>query len=238
VRAVPLFILAWALAAALFVAASILAGTHETFPGDVWLAQRIQDVESEVFARALDWAEDSADLPIVVLVCAMTITLLLRGRDGLAAVILIIAVLGRVLTTWILKEVIGRPRPSADLLEFTSQPSTLSFPSGHAAAAFVLYGLVFYFASIYVRAAPVRIAIQAACVVLIIAVGLERIYVGHHWPSDVLGGYFHGALIVSAAIAVHQFGRRARPQVTSARHHRFHVRRQHKEQVVGRAREP
>jgi membrane-associated phospholipid phosphatase len=230
--------LAWALAAALFVAASILAGTHDTFPGDVWLAQRLQEIDSQAFARLLDWSEDSADLPIVVLVCTITATLLLRVRDSLAAVILIIAVLGRVLTTWILKEAIGRPRPSADLLDFTSQPSTLSFPSGHAAAAFVLYGLLFYFASIYIRAAPIRVAIQAACVVLIIAVGLERIYVGHHWPSDVLGGYFHGALIVSAAIAVHQFGRRTRPEVTSARPRRFHVRRQHSEQLGERAHEP
>jgi membrane-associated phospholipid phosphatase len=230
--------LAWALAAALFVAASILAGTHDTFPGDVWLAQRLQEIDSQAFARVLDWAEDSADLAIVVLVCGITATLLLRVGDRLAAVILIVAVLGRVLTTWILKEVIGRPRPSADLLDFTSQPSTLSFPSGHAAAAFVLYGLVFYFASIYIRDATVRAAIQVACVGLIIAIGLERIYVGHHWPSDVFGGYFHGALIVSAAIAVHQFGRRTRSEVTSALPRRFHVRRPHSEQFAERAPEP
>ena len=64
------------------------------------------------------------------------------------ALILLIAVPGRVLTTWIAKEAIERPRPSADLLDFTSQPSTFSFPSGHAAAAFVLYGLIFYFATL------------------------------------------------------------------------------------------
>jgi membrane-associated phospholipid phosphatase len=230
--------LVWALAAALFVAASILAGTYDTFPGDVWTAQRLQEIDSQAFGSALDWAEDSADLAIVVVVCAITATLLLRVRDNLAAVILIIAVVGRVLTTWMLKEVIGRPRPSEDLLDFASQPSTLSFPSGHAAAAFVLYGLVFYFASVYIRAAPVRIAIQAACAALIIAVGLERIYVGHHWPSDVLGGYFHGALIASAAIAVHQFGVRTRHKVTSTPLRRFHGRRPHSEQLAKRAHEP
>jgi undecaprenyl-diphosphatase len=231
------FLIAWAAAFVAFVVVSVLAGTHDTFPADVWLAHRIQEIDIRAVERALDWAEDSADLPVVALMCGVTACLLLFARDGLGALIILIAVPGRVLTTWIAKELIERPRPSADLLDFTSQPSTFSFPSGHAAGGFVLYGLIFYFATLHLQNLPARRAIQAICVVLIIGAGVERIYVGHHWPSDVLGGYFHGALIVSAAIAIHQLVQRLRFEVTSGHPLRLHVRRHSPEQVHGRPRE-
>lgn len=205
-----LFLIAWAVAFVAFVVVSVLAGTYDTFPADVWIAQRIQEIDSATVERALDWAEDSADLPVVAMMCGVTACALLFVRDTFGAVILLIAVPGRVLTTWIAKEAIERPRPSADLLDFTSQPSTFSFPSGHAAAAFVLYGLIFYFATLHIQNLAARRAVQVACVALIIGAGLERIYIGHHWPSDVLGGYWHGALIVTAAIALHEL---ARPRV-------------------------
>ena len=232
-----MFLIGWAVAFLAFVAISVLAGTHDTFPADVWLAQRIQEIDSAAVERALDWAEDSADLPVVALMCGVTACALLFVRDGLGALIILIAVPGRVLTTWIAKEAIERPRPSADLLDFTSQPSTFSFPSGHAAAAFVLYGLIFYFATVHVRSPIVRLAVQAICILLIIGAGLERIYVGHHWPSDILGGYFHGALIVAAAIAVHRLAARVRLEVTSGHPLRLHVRRYSHDQALGRPRE-
>ena len=231
------FIVAWVFAFALFVFACILAGTYDTFPADVWLAHRVQDIDVRAVARALDWAEDSADLPVVALMCGVTACALLFVRDGLGALIILIAVPGRVLTTWIAKDLIERPRPSADLLDFTSQPSSFSFPSGHAAAAFVLYGLVFYFATLHVQNLPARRAVQAICVMLIIGAGLERIYVGHHWPSDIVGGYWHGALIVSAAIAIHQLAPRLSLQVTSGHPLRLHVRRHSPEQAHGRPHE-
>ena len=232
-----MFLIAWAVAFVAFVVVSVLAGTHDTFPADVWLAQRIQEIDSAVVARALDWAEDSADLPVVALICGITACLLLFVRDGVGALIILVAVPGRVLTTWIAKDLIERPRPSADLLDFTSQPSTFSFPSGHAAAAFVLYGLIFYFATVHVRSPMVRLAVQLICVLLIVGAGVERIYVGHHWPSDVLGGYWHGALIVAAAIAIHRLAARVGLEVTSRHPLRLHVRRHSPEQALGRPHE-
>jgi len=231
------FIVAWAAAFTVFVLACILAGTYDTFPADVWLAHRIQEIDIRVIAHALDGSEDSADLPVVALMCGVTACLLLFVRDAFGAVILLIAVPGRVLTTWIAKGVIERPRPSADLVDFTSQPSTFSFPSGHAAGAFVLYGLIFYFATLHVQNMLARRAIQAICVVLIIGAGLERIFVGHHWPSDIVGGYWHGALIVSAAIAIHQLAVHLSLRVTSGHPLRLHVRRHSPEQALGRPHE-
>ena len=200
----PMLVIAWSAALAGFVLLSILAASSDTFPGDVWLAHRIQEIDTPGFARAVGWAADTSDLPEVVIVCAAASGLLWLARDPAGALILPIVVSGRVLITWALKEVIERPRPSAALIHFEDQPSSFSFPSGHAMAAFVLYGLLFYFAALHIHDARLRLPGQTACVAIIVLTSMERVYVGHHWPSDVLGGYYASALIVGAVVAVHQ----------------------------------
>src|SRR5439155_21213631 len=127
----PLFAIAWAAALAGFVLLSILAAVSDKFPGDVWLAHRIQEIDVPSFARALDWAEHSAGVTEVILVCAVAVAALLLVRDAAGAIILPVIVSARVLITWALKELIERPRPSAALVHFENQPSTFSFPSGH-----------------------------------------------------------------------------------------------------------
>lgn len=200
----PLFAVAWAVALAGFVLLSVLAAASDKFPGDVWLAQSIQEIDVPGFARALDWAEHSAGVTEVILVCAVAVAALLLVRDAAGAIILPVVVSARVLITWVLKELIERPRPPADLVHFEDQPSTFSFPSGHAMGACVLYALLFYFAQLHIGDGRLRLPLQAACMAIIILTGIERVYAGHHWPSDVVGGYYASALIVGAVIAAHQ----------------------------------
>lgn len=90
---------------------------------------------------------------------------------------------------WLLKQAIGRPRPE-DL--------SFGFPSGHATAAAAFFGAVMYLAgSLPARAA--RIAVRAAAATAILLVGLARVALGAHWPSDALGGIALGLAFASAA---------------------------------------
>lgn len=86
----------------------------------------------------------------------------------------------------ILKIAIGRPRPPA---EFHLVPvHTLAFPSGHAADAMLVYPLC------ALLLAPRRWRMQAvsAAVVLAVCIGCSRVFLGVHWPSDVVGGWCFG----------------------------------------------
>ena len=214
VKTGALFLAAWLVALAGFVLMAILAASNDTFPADIWLAHRIQDVDIAAIDRALDWTEDGIDAPVVVLACAVAASLLLVARDGLGALLEITATAGRPLTTWAAKELIQRPRPSAELVEFHDQPSSFSFPSGHAESAMILYGLKFYFAALYISNLWLRSGIQAVCVWIVVAGGFERVYAGHHWPSDVLGGYYLGALMLSGIIIIHRLVIALRQTVT------------------------
>jgi len=189
---------------AVFALVSVFAASSDTFPNDIWLAQRIQDVDIGAVDRSLDWVEDVVDYPLIVLVGTVIAALLVLSRDSAGALIIALAIPGRVATTAALKELIERPRPAAEILDFDSQPSSFSFPSGHAGAAFVLYGMIIYFAALHIRDLRVRLPLQAMCGAIIFLAGCERVYVGHHWPSDVLGGYYVGALLLALFIGIHQ----------------------------------
>lgn len=197
---VPAFLSVWIIALAGFGVLAGLASVHNTFPADVWLAHHPRETDSAAFVRALDWAEDLADMPFLAVVWLGGALALLPLAGRGQSLLLLISMAARLLNSG-LQELIERPRPSPDLLRAADQPSSFSFPSGHAEGALVLYGLLFYFAALYVRNIWLRLPVQAACLWVILFTGLERVYSGHHWPSDVLGGFYFGALVLTALIA-------------------------------------
>lgn len=186
-----------------FVAVAALAGAHDTFPGDVWLAQHFQDLDSPVISFMLDVAEEISDSPLIVPIWAGATALVLLTIGWRQALLLVAALASR-LSNGEIKGIVERPRPSLDLVSAEHQPSSLSFPSGHAQSVVLLYGLLFYFATVYVKDARLRIAAQIFCGWVILFTGMERVYVGHHWPSDVVGGFWFAGLILAVLIAIDQ----------------------------------
>ncbi|KUN42000.1 hypothetical protein AQJ30_01100 [Streptomyces longwoodensis] len=108
-----------------------------------------------------------------------------------------------------LKAAVGRPRPwwpdPVDTAHFAA------YPSGHALTATVVCGLLLWLLH---RAGPPaalwRTAVALA-VVSVAGVGLTRVWLGVHWPSDVLGGWLLGATLVAGAIIAHRRWRPAPP---------------------------
>jgi membrane-associated phospholipid phosphatase len=91
-----------------------------------------------------------------------------------------------------LKIVAGRPRP--DFLLVSDVPATMSFPSGHALSATVLGGVLISLVGEAVRPKVICRGLQFMLVLFILAVGASRVYLGFHWPSDVIGGFLLGGL--------------------------------------------
>ena len=91
-----------------------------------------------------------------------------------------------------------RPRP--DVSWAYVRESTYSFPSGHATLALALYGSILYLTRH--RSRSQRISLAAFCVAMILGIGLSRIYLGAHNPTDVLAGYLTGAACLIAAMPV------------------------------------
>jgi undecaprenyl-diphosphatase len=124
---------------------------------------------------------------IVILVCGLFLSLR-RWREG--ALLLLASGGGLVLTNW-LKDLFQRDRPPQVL--HVVQAVNASFPSGHAmlsATVFLTLGaLIAHFA----ERRRVRVYALAAAVILSVTVGCSRVYLGVHWPTDVLAGWCLGA---------------------------------------------
>jgi len=126
-----------------------------------------------------------------------------------ALMLFTITFLGAVLLTETLKLSFRRTRPLAFF--DTLLPTSYSFPSGHALWSFCFYGALTVLISARVQSRMIRIILWALAVLLILLIGFSRVYLGVHYPSDVLAGYT-AALIWALAVAFgdHLFQRRQR----------------------------
>lgn len=121
---------------------------------------------------------------------AVAIFLLLRRQRG-AAVLLAVSVTGGMLASSLLKVFFERPRP--DLVPHGVQVFTASFPSGHAMLSAVVYLTLGVLLARVERELRVKAFVLSAAVLLTVLVGISRVYLGVHWPSDVLAGWTVGA---------------------------------------------
>lgn len=163
--------------------------------GPAWVHEMVRDITA---------LGSFAVLGLIVLAVCIYLLLARRRADAL---LVAVTVLGGTLLSTLLKMGYARPRPD---LAAMSQQFTASFPSGHAmlsAVTFLTLG------ALLVRLAPTR-ALQvfslAAAIFLTLLVGSSRLYMGVHYPSDVLAGWCLGTawalLCTSVAVALQRRG--------------------------------
>ena len=97
------------------------------------------------------------------------------------------------LSNKILKVIIKRPRPSH--LHLINERG-FSFPSGHAMGSMALYGFLLYLVYKKVKNKYLKIMLMIFLSYIIITIGISRIYLGVHYPSDILGGYLLSLAII------------------------------------------
>ena len=193
------------LIAILFVFAALLsvgAVFKDYFVGDLFLARGIQDFRAAPIERTMEAVTlIGRGLPMVAMSVALFLWFLWRRKKPeclvAGAALLSLGIYP------ILKLIIERPRPAETLITVWRENSGLGFPSGHAFTAVVLFGLAFYLARHF---APGRWAVglvRSLSAAMILLIGLSRVYLGAHWPSDVLGGFLYGAIVLTLLVHFH-----------------------------------
>jgi membrane-associated phospholipid phosphatase len=189
--------------AILAVVISICARFVPMFPGDLYLTLRLQSFNNHLTLSIMECASFIfGGWPAVLVVVAIGIVVWWRiGR--LEAIMIPVGGL-ITLVNMALKLLINRPRPSADLVRVLSPEQGNGFPSGHAFFAILILGLAAYFISVNLKNRNLRVLALAGLIALILLVGTSRVYLGVHWPSDVIGGYLIGGVFLTALIWFHR----------------------------------
>lgn len=154
------------------------AGRPDDPVGPPWLEEAVRDVTG------------LGSLVVLVLVTAAAIFYLLLIGKWREALLVLVAVGGGQILSSLLKLGIDRPRP--DLVPHLTQVQTLSFPSGHAMMAAVTYLTLGSMLAGIVPGKATKIYVLGVAVLITLMVGVSRLYLGVHWPSDVLAGWSAG----------------------------------------------
>ena len=184
-----------AIAAALFCALALAVETNRVAGVDEAVRMKVHGLASPLMTLLAGKVTWLGTLGVLALFGIVAVAVLLRSgrRDG--AVMLTVTMVGAVVLENGLKFSFQRVRPPPF---FGSEPLTYSFPSGHALFSLCFYGGLAIAATRSVQSGAVKTAIWISAVLLVLAIGATRIYLGVHYPSDVLGGY----LVAVAWIAI------------------------------------
>ena len=181
---------------------SVGAAFQDHFIGDLYLTRNFQNLTIAPWAKVMQTASFIGSAPVVVAAAsAATIWFLRKGQ--MAECLLVVGAVLSLPMVSVVKNMIGRHRPTEDMVRVWHDLDSLSFPSGHSFTAVVIFGMFFYVAPLLVRSKSAVAVIRVASVTMIGLIGMSRVYLGAHWPSDVLGGFLYGGLALGALITMH-----------------------------------
>jgi membrane-associated phospholipid phosphatase len=193
-------------ALAAFGALTALVGAGATADPDLAASLAVQQAEHPWLAALLVAVSAVGFAPIsLYLVAGVSALFWLAGYRVESAFTLVAS--GSGLLTQVVKAVVGRPRPAAGVVRVVEPIGGPGFPSGHTVFYMTFFGFIGYVSYALLKPGRLRTLLLWLCGTLILLVGPSRVWLGHHWPSDVLASY---ALGLAYLIVLVQLYRRIR----------------------------
>lgn len=192
----PLLVAALCMIAFISIALSISDNQIHRF--DDTLIGWIQGLESPgmtQFMHLFTWIGSEMPVVFITIIAMIVLYVCLRHKRELLFLACVLA--GSTLLNALLKLVFQRARPTINRI---IEVSGYSFPSGHSMAAFSLYGGLAFLIWKHVPTLTGRVLMIVASAVFILTIGISRIYLGVHYPSDIVGGYFLSGCWLSTCI--------------------------------------
>ncbi|MFX3635158.1 MAG: phosphatase PAP2 family protein [Candidatus Pristimantibacillus sp.] len=168
-----------------FVALSIQ--TEFIVFGDEWMITGISQFESPAVTVIMKGLSFIGSLPFVIplmVVIALFLAVVLKHRKEI--ILFVVTICGSALLNVVLKLFFQRERPT--LNQIISEAG-YSFPSGHSMNACTFYGILIFLLWRHISSRKGRVLLLILSVAMIIGIGISRIYLGVHYPSDVVGAY-------------------------------------------------
>ncbi len=188
-----LLIAATALFAFGLLAEEMLEGDTQKF--DTFVRAAVHQHATPAVTRFMTGFSFLGSVAVVAALCVLAICAFLYFGQARTATLLAVTMAGMAALDVALKLAFHRHRPVA---YFGPTPASYSFPSGHAMGSICFYGVLAAILAAHARGKRAKWYIWTGAVVLIGMIGYSRIYLGVHYPSDVIAGYCAGAVWVGA----------------------------------------
>lgn len=191
---------AWLLSGALML--SVIARYTQFFPGDMAITAALQKQRNPWIRRFMVAISEigfpKLSVPLTIGVAGIFLAL----RFRLEAIFILLTTSSNLLNA-LVKRLIKRPRPTKELVTVVRVINEPSFPSGHVMHYTNFFGLLIYLLATNWRSGTLRNILIAICTALIVFIGPSRVYLGAHWPSDVMAGYIYGGLWFGGIMALY-----------------------------------
>ncbi|MEB3826209.1 phosphatase PAP2 family protein [Phormidium sp. CCY1219] len=171
---------------------------RQTRKFDTGVLTRVQDMHSPLLDLVMKGFSLLGGVVLITLLCLGLGVWFLTRRQMAELKTLVCTALGGTTLNLLIKDFFARDRPDMWAALVHDDLNTSSYPSGHATISLVVYGFLAYILSS--QFPRWRGLILLATVVLVLAIGWSRLYVGLHWPTDVLAGYAAGFAWLSACL--------------------------------------
>lgn len=214
---------AYAVGLAAFAVLAVLAKANAYFSWDLRVATAVQSIPlsgMETFMRVVSLAGNGVTSWAVVIVAALAFFAFRRRSEAFG---LLLSAAGGSALNRVVKYVIARPRPTLEHVRVSGEWANESFPSGHVTFYVCFFGFLFFVAyALLPKGSHLRRAACALSALPVLLVGLSRVYLGAHWPSDTLGAYLFSGLWLAFSLDLY---RRWKRRAT------FHTEEEVKEEV-------
>ncbi len=163
---------------------------HEVIKFDLEVSRSIYAYRTPLMTDVMKFISLMGADFMIALASIVLIFLTFKKHKRESLIFSLIFILG-VGLNFLLKEIFQRPRPNIDpLLTLTSY----SFPSGHAMNSFIFYAVISYFTFHFTRSIKMTFLATIISAILVGLIGISRVYLGVHYPSDVIAGFAAGLL--------------------------------------------
>ena len=169
----------------------------EPLPLDLAVQKAFFSLRSQILNPIVILITHLSDTVTIIAFCAILLVMPNRKQYGVP---LSLAALGGLAFYKPMKHIFLRARPDTALHLVTQ--GGYSFPSGHSVTSAIFYGLLIYLLNRHCKNEKLKKILGAVCGFLALAIGPSRIYVGVHWPTDVLAGWCIGGAVLLVSICI------------------------------------
>jgi membrane-associated phospholipid phosphatase len=169
-------------------------------PYDEAVTDAVMQFRSPALTKVFTYITHMGDRTVyLVIIVGLSIYFWLRFRNWKFTAQMTVVLMLTAISNVAIKKVINRTRPQ---IEHLVEVNSLSFPSGHSMSAMAFYGFLIYLCIRYKMAVWLRGTLISALVLLILLIGLSRVYLGVHYPTDVAAGFLGGLIWIAFSALV------------------------------------